>query len=196
MDEKGIIKYVCHWEEDNISEDEMTSELSIWRDLAHQSGYIGVYPNGIGFGNISCRLVNGFLISASMTGHQAKTTAEDYSWVFQWNISYNELWCKGLKKASSESLTHAVIYDVFPKTKFILHIHHAELWKKYYDILPSTAPDIEYGTPEMAFSVKSLLKTQFTDSSGIFLMKGHEDGLVCFGENPQMVFDQIAELSF
>ena len=62
MDE-GYIKYDCNW----ILSDEIThqqiEEINAWRNIMKENGLIGMYENGIGFGNISIRInKNIFLI--------------------------------------------------------------------------------------------------------------------------------------
>jgi len=189
----GVIKYRCHWNEQHSLKDSNLASIIYWRDKAFAKAYIGVYDNGIGFGNISRREDAGFIISGSATGNIIKTTFDHYAFVDKWNIKENQLWCKGAVQASSESLSHAVIYDTLAEIKCILHIHDAKLWQKYYSILPSTAKEIEYGTPEMANAIQELiLKSNL--SAGVFLMKGHEEGLISFGINFEQVFENFEKL--
>ncbi|NOR87556.1 MAG: class II aldolase/adducin family protein [Bacteroidales bacterium] len=194
MDEKGIIKFSCHWEETSALKLEQLTSLMKWRDQAQEMEFIGIYPNGIAYGNISCRIGMGFLISGSATGQLPTTTAENYSLVKKWDIAENELWCTGATKASSESLTHAIIYDSLPQVNCVLHIHDLKLWKKHYSSLASTPFNIEYGTPEMAWAVKKLIIQFPKDKAGIFLMQGHQDGLIGFGSNFKEVFDLFSDL--
>lgn len=191
--EDGIIKYRCHWDRSLAIEKFNLDSIIYWRDKAFDLGYIGIYENGIGFGNISRREDDGFLVSGSATGNLIKTTFENYALVNKWDIKKNQLWCSGAVQASSESLTHAIIYDTLPMVNSILHIHNAELWEKYYSILPSTAKEIEYGTPEMALAIQELI-LKSGSSTGIFLMKGHEEGLISFGSNFDQVFESLEEL--
>jgi len=181
MMEDGIIKYNCQWKKTSAIEHSELQNLIFWRDRAKALGYIGTYPNHIPYGNISIKVEKGFLISGSNTGHLDRANDEHFSLVHKWNIQQNKLWCKGPVKASSESLTHAIIYDSLPQVKAILHIHQAALWEKYYSLLASTAPEIAYGTPEMAWAVQKLVIQNNTQN--LFLMQGHRDGLVSYGEN-------------
>lgn len=52
-DEKGYIQFHCDWEP--ADPPAVPDGLIVWRDRLHRFGLIGVYPNGIGFGNISAR---------------------------------------------------------------------------------------------------------------------------------------------
>jgi ribulose-5-phosphate 4-epimerase/fuculose-1-phosphate aldolase len=86
-----------------------------------------------------------------------------------------------MTKASSESLSHAAIYEAEPVADAVIHVHHHELWESFRGELPTTAESAEYGTPEMAFSLQELA-VRATDTEGrVIVMGGHEDGVVAFG---------------
>jgi hypothetical protein len=91
MDE-GYIKYDCNW----ILSDEITpqqvEEINAWRNIMKENGLIGMYENGIGFGNISIRInKNIFLISGSATGGIDQLDETHYALVTDYNISNNSL---------------------------------------------------------------------------------------------------------
>lgn len=194
MDEKGIIKFECFHEYQELDKTQELADLIRYRNVAHQKRYIGVYPNGIGYGNISQRTREDFLISGSATGMISRAGREHFSLVKKWDFRKNQLWCEGNIKASSESMTHAVIYENQSKVQAVLHIHSSELWKKHYQHLPSTSADIEYGTPEMAIAVADLINAHRLNESGIFLMKGHQDGIVAYGNSLSKVLELIDSL--
>jgi len=194
MDEKGVIKFQCFHQEVPLEDIPELSDLVVYRNLAFQKGYLGVYPNGIGFGNISIRTGHHFLVSGTATGMIEKANTTHFSLVKNYHIENNQLWCSGPIKASSESLTHAVIYEKLPAVKAILHIHSSELWGKYYSLLPSTSAQIEYGTPQMANAVKDLLIEQDFENKGVFLMKGHQDGMLAFASSLEETLYLIDEL--
>lgn len=189
MDE-GYIKYRCEWiEEDAIAPSSIT-ELTRYRNALHKLAFIGEYPNGIGFGNISKRRQNvvgedrrEFVISGTQTGNLPTLTAADYSLVTDFDPVQNTLTCKGLRKASSESLTHGVIYDSALSISAIIHVHHPQLWKTLLNQVPTTNADVPYGTPEMAAETQRLFRESPLLQQRIFVMAGHEDGVVTFGEN-------------
>src|SRR5699024_3492370 len=57
-------------------------ELDAARTALHDAGLIGIYPSGIGYGNISLRLAgNLFLISGSGTGSSRLLGKQGYSLV-------------------------------------------------------------------------------------------------------------------
>ena len=104
----------------------------------HEKGLIGMYPDGIGFGNISIRCnENTFLISGTATGGIIDLDNSHYALVTDYNLTTNSLTCKGSINASSESLTHALIYESSPSTNAVIHIHNLALWKKLMHEVPT-----------------------------------------------------------
>lgn len=183
MHDDGVIKYHCEWQPSKTVESEMLNQLIAWRDRLHTIGLIGVYPDGIGFGNVSSRLRNqSFLITGTQTGPHTTTTPAHYTLVDAWDIDRNQLHCVGSVKASSESLTHAALYEYSATIQAIIHIHHPELWSMYQDKLPTTVADVPYGTPAMAYEMWRLFQDTELASQKILVMAGHEDGLMAFGE--------------
>jgi L-ribulose-5-phosphate 4-epimerase len=186
MDEKGYIKFQCNWIKTEPVDKKLTEELSECRNILHKLGMIGIYSNGISFGNLSIRLTkNIFLITGTATGHLADLSNNHYSKVTSYNLSKNSLTCEGPVKASSESLTHAAVYESNNFANAVIHVHNRILWKKLLNVLPSTLPDVEYGTTEMAKEVKRLFKQTDLSAKKLFVMTGHEEGIVSFGNNLQ-----------
>ena len=66
--------------------------LNYWRQKIYNLGLIGVYPNGIGYGNISCRYQdrNQFIISGTATGRLAQLNAEHYTLVTKVEATKNQ----------------------------------------------------------------------------------------------------------
>ncbi len=183
---EGIIKYQAIWTDKSpISESEF-EKINSFRSLAVKRSYMGIGADGIGYGNISYRLDsnNQFIISSSATGGISIADRGDYSKVIDFDISNNKIYCKGNKIASSESLTHAAIYQSNPEIKAVLHIHNEELWQKHLFQLPTTSEDIEYGSVAMAEAIAELIKT-YSDNKGAFVMGGHREGIIAFGESLQ-----------
>ncbi|HEX5668085.1 MAG TPA: class II aldolase/adducin family protein, partial [Chitinophagaceae bacterium] len=102
----------------------MVAELNLWRDRMYEKRLIGVYPDGIGFGNISQRWKgNTFLISGTATGGFTTLNESHYSLVTHYDLGTNSVTCEGRVKASSESLTHAAIYECSATTHAVIHVH-------------------------------------------------------------------------
>lgn len=210
MIDEGTIKYRCHWEAVDVIHPDEVGELTDYRNALHQLNLIGQYPNGIGFGNLSQRDPSddsddgaspifsekptavrphlsdtgqhSFIITGTQTAHLTTLTAADYARVTAFNPSQNILTCQGLRKASSESLTHGVIYTQAPSINAIIHIHHLEMWQQLLHKIPTTRATIPYGTPEMAAETQRLFLETNLSNIKIFAMAGHEEGIVAFGE--------------
>jgi len=179
---EGYIKFNCEWEQKEISIPASTFlELEASRDLLFKQKLIGMYPDGIGYGNISTRIDKStFLITGSATGQFEHLTHEHYAVVTDYNFQKNSISCTGKTKASSESLTHAAVYEILPEVSAVVHIHCLWLWEKLLNILPTTPSEIEYGTPEMALSIQKIISE--TEGNTI-IMGGHREGILSFGQN-------------
>ncbi|MDZ4786140.1 MAG: class II aldolase/adducin family protein, partial [bacterium] len=137
--DEGYIKFSYDWQEKPTPIEINLSEIIAARKNLWQKGLIGVYPDGIGFGNVSIRTSNNqFLISATQIGHIELLQKEDFSLVTEYDFSKNWLRCIGSKKASSESLTHAAIYECAASIECVLHIHSKVYWQRLLGFLPST----------------------------------------------------------
>ncbi len=181
MDE-GYIKYQCNWIKTDFIQPEQIEVINKWRTVLFDEGYIGMYENGIGFGNISIRVdENLFLVSGSATGGIRELTAEHYALVTDYNFALNQLTCKGMTMASSESLTHAAIYDCSKETNAVIHVHHKEKWTSLLHRVATTNPAIAYGTTEMAYAIQDLISGNKIGDHKIIAMGGHEEGLISFG---------------
>ncbi|MGG6238218.1 class II aldolase/adducin family protein [Nodosilinea sp. AN01ver1] len=180
--DEGVIKYVSDWTPGAPLEQDELTELIAWRDRLHQAQLIGLYPNGIGYGNISLRRsVHSFVVSGTQTGHLAQTTPHHYTLVDTWDIDRNTLHCTGPIQASSESLTHAALYDYSDAIQAVIHIHNRPLWQRGQGVLPTTAASVPYGTPAMAYEMKRLLDGSDLMQTRILIMAGHEEGVLVFG---------------
>nr|MCK4930112.1 class II aldolase/adducin family protein [Nanoarchaeota archaeon] len=184
-EEKGYIKFNCKWIKSEPLPFEQLREINKWRDKLYNLGLIGVYDNGIGFGNISIRLNNSeqVIITGSSTGGIKRLNEQHYTTVVDFDLEKNSLTCKGPIKASSESLTHAVIYQADPKIRGIIHAHNLDLWEKLINKIPTTAKDVKYGTPEMAKEVIRLFNETKVRNKKIFVMGGHKEGIFSFGKD-------------
>ena len=181
--EEGYIKFKAKWERCPALPVRFIRELNQWRQKLYQLNLIGAYADGVGFGNISRRFgkTDQFIISGSGTGSLETLNISHYSLVTNIDVEHNRLECSGPVIASSESMSHGVIYRECPTVKGIIHVHHKSLWKKLKQKVPTTGRDAAYGTPEMAYEIIRLLKeTDLTDRK-IFVMEGHEEGIFTFG---------------
>ena len=184
--DEGVIKFNCKWIPAEPLSSETVKKLNDCRNHLYDLGFIGVYEDGIGFGNISIRSgqpSNQFIISGTQTGNIPKLTEHHYTQVTDYDLAKNSVTCKGPVKASSESLTHAMLYDLLPDIQAVIHVHHKALWTQLLNQVPTTSEHIPYGTPEMALEVKRLCEVADLKNQKIFVMAGHEDGIITFGKD-------------
>lgn len=186
MSDEGYIKYQCIWNDFPIKIPEpVLLALNQWRKKLYDLSLIGAYDNGIGYGNISIRNdAASFFITGSATGDKSVLTPEEYALVDEWHFKKNQLRCTGKTKASSESLTHAAIYESVPEIRSVIHVHSEEMWSHFLNRKPTSSAEVEFGTPEMAFEIKRLLSDKEIIDSGMVVMGGHREGIISFGKNP------------
>ena len=184
MNEEGVIKFNCQWTKSEPLNEAWITELNAWRDSLYHLGLIGINEDGVGYGNISIRFrKNEFIISGSGTGKFQKLTGEHYALVTNYDVEKNTISSTGATIASSESLTHAMIYEHASDVHAVVHVHHFGIWQKLLNSLPATAEHIEYGTPAMAKEIARLFKEQNLSQHRIFAMAGHYEGIVSIGKN-------------
>lgn len=169
----------------------LAAELAGWRRALVAAGVVGRDParyGGFGFGNLSARTAGGeapagrraFLVTGSQTGHLADLDLAGFALVESWDAAAHRLASRGPAAPSSESLTHAALYDASPAIGAVFHVHAPALWaRRGTPELPATAAGIDYGTPEMAAEVARLARR--LGGTGLLAMSGHEDGLVAWG---------------
>jgi ribulose-5-phosphate 4-epimerase/fuculose-1-phosphate aldolase len=193
MHNEGYIKFDLQWDKKSVDFPEnMLSELNDFRTKLFNLGLIGMYPDEIGFGNISIRFGNNdqFIISGSATGQLRTLTKEHFSLVTGFDNEKNTIICEGQIAASSESMSHAALYKSNHNINAVVHVHHKKLWEKYLNNLPTTPKNAEYGTTEMANEVKKLAHVP----EEIIIMGGHEEGIVSFGTNLGEATNRIIKL--
>jgi len=183
----GYIKFNCNWQKTGpvVPEDSFTV-LNDWRNTMFRLNLIGAYTNGIGYGNISMRVPksNQFFISGSATGNFEKSVPGHYALVTSFNFKENSVTCTGPVKASSESLSHAAIYESKKNINAVIHIHHLQMWEQLLTQEPATSYESQFGTPEIAIEIKKLVLKQET-STGVIVMAGHKEGVLFYGQDLQ-----------
>jgi len=190
---EGYIKFDIKWENQKIDiPDNIFNNLNSWRKKLYKLNLIGAFDNGVGFGNISIRVqdLSSFYITGSATGHLPLLKMEHYSLVTNTDIINNSVYCKGLIKASSESLSHSVFYKSNKNINSVIHIHNSKLWKYFLHKYPTTSKNAEYGTPKLAEELESIIKSS-NNSYGIIILEGHEDGIFVFGNNINIAGEQV-----
>ena len=191
MSETGSVKFKCEQAATEISRFAGFADLNRCRRKLLALGMIGVDAGGIGFGNLSIRngATSRFYITGSATAGIADLTPADYAKVVAYDLARNWLQCEGSTVASSESLTHAAVYESDPTARAVIHCHDIKLWAALLDKAPTTPKRVEYGTPEMAYAVRRLFNIADVKRRKLFVMAAHDGGLVTFGKNLQEAFE-------
>lgn len=188
----GVIKYSQSGvDRAALGEFAQYEALEACRSKLYELKLIGVYPNGVGYGNISMRSDDAdekgkkaFIITGSQTGELKTLKTDDYVRITQYDTQKMLLDSQGPRSASSESLTHAAIYDALPDAKVVIHVHDKDLWEKLLEKkFPKTQKEVEYGTKEMANAVAALYEVISWRSQPIFVTEGHEDGVFAVGDS-------------
>jgi L-ribulose-5-phosphate 4-epimerase len=194
MRDEGVIKFKLTLKRAPAPERTQVIALEKWRALFYKLGLVGEYPNEkIGYGNLSSRLYKKtFIITGSQTGHLPHLQAHHYTKVMDCDLKKGSVTAEGLIPPSSESLTHFGIYEANPLIQYVFHVHHQKLWEMLkqgtHDFIEA---DVAYGTQEMAEAAKTLLGDKVT---GLFVMKGHEDGIISYGPTAEDAGKIILEL--
>jgi len=184
------IKFSCERAATKITPFDGLAELNAYRRKLLQLRLIGVDSNGVGFGNLSIRdgTTNNFYITGSATGGLPELTLANCARVVAYDFKRNWLRCAGAAVASSESLTHAAVYESDTRAGAVIHCHDSKLWTALLNQAPTSSKAVEYGTPEMAYEVLRLFNLSDVKSRKILVMAGHEGGIVAFGRDLEEAF--------
>jgi L-ribulose-5-phosphate 4-epimerase len=187
------VKFTYQRARADIAPFDALAELNECRRKLLEQRLMGVDSNGIGFGNLSVRdgVTGNFYITGSATGGLPELTPTDYVRVVAYDFARNWLRYEGAAIPSSESLTHAAIYESDPITSAVIHCHDSNLWTTLFDRVPTSSKSVAYGTPEMAYEIMRLFKETNVRSRKILVMAGHEGGIVTFGQNLEEACDVV-----
>jgi L-ribulose-5-phosphate 4-epimerase len=184
------IKFTCEQAATEITRFGALAELNAYRRKLLHHRVIGVNANGIGFGNLSIRdsATKNFYITGSATGRKPELTLANCARVVAYDFEKNWLRYEGSAIPSSESLTHAAVYESDAKAGSVIHCHDSKLWAALLNKAPTSSKAVDYGTPEMACEVTRLFKITEVQSTKILVMAGHEGGIVAFGKDLEEAF--------
>src|SRR5205814_3087236 len=89
---------------------------------------------------------------------------------------------EGAAIPSSESLTHAAIYESELSTTAVIHCHDSVLWRTLLDRAPTTSKRVPTARVKWREIIRLFTETDVR-SRKIFVMAGHEGGIVTLGKN-------------
>ncbi|PKP11296.1 MAG: hypothetical protein CVU09_03205 [Bacteroidetes bacterium HGW-Bacteroidetes-4] len=193
MTDEGYIKYTFDWIKKPINlQSEVLDQLNLFRTKLRELNMIGKIPDGPGFGNISVRSEGDtFFISGSDTGSLELLEAEQVALVSHCDYLQNRIVFEGQIAASSESMSHAAIYQQNKDVGAVIHVHHAKFWNHYRNLLPTTEVDAAYGTPAIAKAIAQ--KTEKKPKTKLLILGGHEDGIISYGSNLREAFELLIQ---
>lgn len=196
--EEGVIKFDLEHRTGPLPAGTDTAAMRRWFGICRALDLIGRHADrygGAAYGNISQRESGGFLVTGTQTGGRDSLGDEDLAWVTTCDSRTNRVVSRGPSAPSSESLTHGQVYSHLPQVGFVIHVHSPLIWHHAAALgLSETAPEVAYGTPEMAAEVEYLLNRPKTAGHGVFAMGGHEDGIVAFGATPEQTGQRLLHL--
>jgi len=184
-EQEGVVQFAYDLQASSRSASaEQLATLNAWRTMLMQMDMIGQTPeryDGFGFGNISMRDDKEFIITSSQSGGIKDLSPEEYVRITGWNFDRFWVDAEGSKPPSSESLTHAMVYECAKNVNFLFHAHCPQIWENAEALnIPTTPPQVTYGTPEMAAAFKQLLEDNVSRPI-VFATPGHTDGVFSCG---------------
>jgi L-ribulose-5-phosphate 4-epimerase len=187
------VKFTYERERADIARFDALAELNAYRRRLLDLRLIGLDSNGVGFGNLSVRdgVSAHFYITGSATGGLPELTPTDCVRVVAYDFAKDWLRYEGAAIPSSESLTHAAIYESDPSISGVIHCHDLDLWATLLDNAPTTSQSVTYGTPEMAYEILRMFKNGDVRSRKVFALAGHKAGIVTFGKDLRDAFDVL-----
>ena len=184
------VKFSCEPLAGEIASFSELAKLNAYRRKLLDLRLIGVDPKGIGFGNLSVRegATKKFYITGSATGGIHELTLANCAKVVACDFERNQVRYEGSAIPSSESLTHAAIYESDATAGAVVHCHCSRLWAAILNEAPTTSNAVEYGTPGMAYEMTQLFTRTNAQIRKIVVMAGHEGGILTFGKDLEEAF--------
>jgi hypothetical protein len=183
-DSEGTIRFAYGLQPpDGPVTDSLTLQtLRGWRTVLRRLELVGQDPqryDGLGFGNLSHRDAERpeqFVITASQTAGLPEL--EDGNLVRITHSNTSRFWVDavGHQPPSSETLSHAIIYQADASVSCVLHVHSPDIWLRADELdLAATDAAVSYGSPAMAEAVAALLAAHRAPLT--FVTRGHRDGV-------------------
>jgi L-fuculose-phosphate aldolase len=186
MSEKYIgTKFTTNFLSRQLRQHSQISELKKWCRLFAQKGLSPALP-GCGFGgNLSFRVSNSFIITATGANLQDISASQ---LVFVKKIRGNTVFVEGSQQPSSEAILHYALYTKRPQINAIFHGHHLLNSKLIYQYnIPTTARQQPYGSYAQ---VKEVLK--ICNEHNILLIKQH--GFISMANSMNSAGQQILDI--
>ncbi len=194
MSQEGLIKFQLNHVMRSLDEINIQLEsLFKIRKKLFSKKMIGVDNFGVGYGNISIRIdfSDHFLITGTQTSSMPIITKDEMVLVRGYDPKKFTIDSCGQIKPSSESSTHATLYQMDKKIISIIHIHNFSLWKNMIEQNFHVSGDLEYGTKELSNNIREIFSIINNSPQKIFPMKGHEGGVISYGQSIEEAYEYI-----
>jgi ribulose-5-phosphate 4-epimerase/fuculose-1-phosphate aldolase len=150
-----------------------------WCTVFHRENLAPAHETGTA-GNLSFRLEEGsnaFCITAAGLIAKCKLSPDDFVVVEKCDIQNKQVFVRGNRKPSSESMMHFAIYKALPKINAVFHGHHEQLLRNAQLLdIPVTETSCDYGSEELVESIRPLL-----GKHNFFIIREH--GFLSTGTN-------------
>ena len=169
---EGKIKFNTVFVSENVPTDPKLGELKKWSETFQKNG-LTPEVEGNYTGNLSFRLNQGFVITASALKNKENLSDNCFVYVKDYNPQTNTFYVEGTQKPSSESIMHQLIYDANKEIVAVFHGHNNLIVRFAQELsLPVTENEYESGTVELAKEVLKILS-----NNKVVVLKNH--GFVC-----------------
>src|SRR6266496_69088 len=189
------VRFTCECMRPEITPFAGFAELNAYRRKLCELQLVGMASKATGFGNLSrgeaatCDIY----ITGSATGGKSELTSADCARVVAYDFERNWLRYEGSAIPSSESLTHAAVYESDTKAGAVIHCHDLKLWAALLDQIPTSSNSVKPGTREMAHEVMRLFRVTDVHRRRILVMAGHKGGIITFGRNFEDAFTVLMD---
>ncbi len=177
------VKFEAHCVQSTVPES--VAELyETFRSSGERLDRYGMAPaNG---GNMSLRLEDGFVVTASGT-NLGIIEPEELIWVQKCDVDNKSVHYRGSIKPSSETILHYLVLEARTEAGAVVHAHDPKVTSEAIasDDLTETVREEPYGTIELA----NLAIEAFGRNEDIIVLRNH--GYVCAGGNMVEVVDSI-----
>ena len=173
--QEGKIKFNTIFVSDNVPVDSKIEELKYWCKIFQKNG-LTPEVEGNYTGNLSFRVEQGFVITASALKNKENLTDDCFVLVKEYSPKTNTFYVEGKKKPSSESIMHQMIYDANKEVQAVFHGHNDVIVKSAEKLgLPLTGKEFASGTIGLAKEVLKIL-----GDNKLIVLKNH--GFVSLGK--------------
>jgi ribulose-5-phosphate 4-epimerase/fuculose-1-phosphate aldolase len=195
MRNEGYVKYTAEHKNSPAIDVPNWDSLNNARTHLYKLGLVGETLDGLGYGNLSIRYQeNQFLISGNATGSLPVLDPSGYCHVNSFDLEQNHVVTSGPIQASSESMSHGVVYQSCSEVNCVIHIHSRNIFDRMIqDNYPATPMDAEFGTPEIALAIGKCIEVS-GKNEGQIVLSGHDEGIICYGPSVERALHLILEL--